>query len=74
MIEISIHTPIAELIKNYPEIKEIMLSLGFDNIANPIMLKTVGRFMTLSKGSELKDISMEHMKNVFAKHGFTLVE
>lgn len=74
MIEISIHTSISELIKTYPEIKEIMLSLGFDNIANPLMLNTVGRFMTLSKGSQLKDISIEHMKNVFAKHGFSLVE
>jgi hypothetical protein len=72
LTNISIHTSLAELIKTYPEIKEILLSLGYEKIESPLILKTVGRLMTLNKFSELNDISMEHLKNVFARHGFTL--
>ena len=41
-----------ELTEEYPEIVEILKSLGFENIANPAMLKTAGRIMTLPKGQK----------------------
>ena len=69
---ININTKIYDLVKTYPEVKDIMKSLGFDNIVNPIMLKTVGKVMTLKLGSEMKKIDLSLIKQEFLKHNFQL--
>ena len=69
---ININTKIYDLVNLYPEIKDIMKSLGFDNIINPIMLKTVGKVMTLKTGSEMKKIDLNIIKQEFLKHNFQL--
>lgn len=72
MIKININTKIHELIKQYPDIKDIMKNLGFDNIVNPVMLNTVGKIMTLKTGSEMKKIDIEIIKQEFLKHNYLL--
>ena len=69
---ININTSIYNLVNEYPEIKDIMKDLGFDNIVNPFMLNTVGRVMTIKKGSAMKDISMGTIKESFLNHNFIL--
>jgi Cu/Ag efflux pump CusA len=71
---ISVNTKIHDLIKEYPEIKDIMKSLGFDNIVNPIMLNTVGKVMTLKTGSEMKKVDMEVIRSKFLENNFQLEE
>lgn len=65
---------IFEICKENPEVIEIMKELGFDNIGNPAMLNTAGRFMTISKGAAMKNISLEHIKDVFINKGFIMIE
>ncbi len=72
MIKISVNTKIHDLIKSYPDIKEIMQSLGFDNIVNPIMLNTVGKFMTIKTGSEMKKINMDLIIQKFSEYNYEL--
>ncbi|HHU80544.1 MAG TPA: DUF1858 domain-containing protein [Acholeplasmataceae bacterium] len=69
---ININTSIHDLVKSYPEIKDIMKNLGFDNIVNPVMLNTVGRIMTIKKGSEMKNISLDKIKEAFLENNFIL--
>ncbi|WP_225999833.1 DUF1858 domain-containing protein [Paenibacillus sp. BJ-4] len=64
--------PIFNLVSRHPEVKSIMVELGFQDIAKPGMLQTAGRFMTLSKGIALKKISMETVQRTFLQHGFTI--
>ncbi|ADO54605.1 DUF1858 domain-containing protein [Paenibacillus polymyxa] len=63
---------IFNLVNRHPEVKDIMVKLGFDDIAKPGMLQTAGRFMTLSKGIALKKIGMETVQQTFMQHGFTI--
>jgi len=49
-----------------------MNNLGFDNIVNPVMLNTVGRIMTIKKGSEMKNISLDKIKEAFLENNFIL--
>ncbi|AUO05917.1 hypothetical protein NS115_07205 [Paenibacillus jamilae] len=63
---------IFNLVNRHPEVKDIMVELGFDDIAKPGMLQTAGRFMTLSKGIALKKIGMETVQQTFMQHGFTI--
>ncbi|MEK3899835.1 DUF1858 domain-containing protein [Paenibacillus sp. FSL R7-0179] len=63
-----------ELVTRHPEIVEIMVELGFRDIAKPGMLQTAGRFMTLSKGMKLKKIELETVRLAFQRHGFEIIE
>jgi len=71
---ININTTIFELVSMYPEIKDIMKSLGFDSIVNPVMLKTAGRVMTIKTGSQMKKIDINLIKERFLEHNFILEE
>lgn len=65
---------IFDLVSRYPEVTDIMVELGFRDIAKPGMLQTAGRFMTLSKGAKLKKIDVGVIKQTFLQHGFDLTE
>jgi hypothetical protein len=67
---IDLNKSLLELSREYPEIIEIMKELGFDQIAIPGMLSTVGRFMTISKGAASKGISIEKVRDVFNSKGY----
>jgi hypothetical protein len=61
-----------EIVKEHPEVMEIMKEIGFTDITKPGMLQTAGRFMTLAKGSQIKNISMDKMKEAFKSRGYEL--
>lgn len=71
-IQISSKTSIYDLVKTYPDIKEIMACLGFVDILKPGMLQSAGRIMTLQIGSKYKKIGWESIVNEFEKHGYEL--
>ena len=60
---------ILELVKEYPEIKEIMLELGFKDIVKPFALEIMGRHMTIRKGSQVKNIPMDKIIKIFEENG-----
>ena len=70
MIKISLDASIYSLIKEHNEIKEIMIELGFKDIVKTGMLQSVGRIMNLEKGSKMKDISLDIIRQKFKTHGF----
>jgi hypothetical protein len=72
MDKINLNTPILELVKKYPKIKDIMNSLGFKNITNPAMLQTAGRIITIKTGSKMMKIDLNLIKEKFLEHNFIL--
>ena len=65
---------VASLVKEYPEVAEIMANLGFTEIKNPAMLASVGRIMNLKKGSQMKKIPMEEIVRAFREKGFEITD
>ncbi|MGI6669690.1 MAG: DUF1858 domain-containing protein [Acetivibrionales bacterium] len=65
---------IYEICRDDPEIVQIMTNLGFENIANPAMLNTAGRFMTIPRGAAIKGIQMEKIKDEFTRRGYRIRE
>ncbi|NUU59259.1 DUF1858 domain-containing protein [Paenibacillus agri] len=65
---------IFELVGRHPEVMEIMVELGFHDIAKPGMLQTAGRFMTLSKGIKLKKMDPDTVKLAFEQRGFKVLK
>jgi selenophosphate synthetase-related protein len=72
--EIDINKSIFELCNEYPEIPEILSSLGFKDITKPGMISTAGRFMTLPKGAKAKGIDLEKIKQEFIRLGYEIKE
>ena len=65
---------VASLVKEYPEVVDIMADLGFSEIKNTAMLASVGRIMNLKKGSQMKKIPMEEIVRAFREKGFEITD
>lgn len=63
---------IFELCSEYPEIPEILSSIGFNDITKPGMISTAGRFMTLPKGALAKKIELDKIKKEFINRGYEI--
>ena len=69
---IDINESIEDLVTKCPEAAEVLKSLGFDQIVNPVMLKTMAKFMTLPKASKMKNIPMDIIIDAFREKGITI--
>ncbi len=65
---------IFDIVSRHPEVIDIMVELGFKDIAKPGMLQTAGRFMTLSKGIKLKKMNLDTVMLTFGRHGFEIIK
>lgn len=74
MTNLSPDRTIHDLATNVPGFKEVLIELGFDQLANPVQLNTVGRIMTLRKGSRMKGIDLSVIREALAKKGILLEE
>ena len=74
LITISFDETVYSLIEKYPDIKDIMVTAGFENITKPGMLGTVGKVMTIRKGARMKGIGLEEVKSLFLQHGYITEE
>ena len=64
---------IFEISKEYPEFLDIMYDLGFKDIKNPCFLNTVGKIITIKKGSKIKNISLDKISDTFKANGFDII-
>jgi hypothetical protein len=71
---LDLNETIQSLSKKYPEFPQIMVEVGFENIADPKMIATVGRFMTIEKGAAMKKIPLDRIREIFEAHGFIFKE
>lgn len=70
MKELDLRKTVAELVKEHPEVKEIMADLGFKDITGPIAMKFMGKVMTIPKGAAIKGIPMDKIIAAFEEKGF----
>lgn len=71
---INLNKSVNELCKEYPELPNILHDLGFVDIVKPGMLGTVGRFMTIKKGAEMKKISMNIIIDTLLQNGYEIID
>lgn len=74
MKSISLNTSIYDLVKKYPEIVEVLFTIGFKEITKPMMLNTAGRIMNLKKGARMRDIEIEVIIDALEAAGFMIME
>ena len=64
---------VAELVEEYPEVREIMAEVGFKEITNPVALIVMGRIMTIPRGAAVKGIDLAKVIAAFEEHGYTVL-
>ncbi|WP_314537497.1 DUF438 domain-containing protein, partial [uncultured Selenomonas sp.] len=64
---------VAELVEEYPEVREIMAEVGFKEITNPVALNVMGRIMTIPRGAAVKGIDLAKVIAAFEEHGYTVL-
>ena len=67
---IDLNNSLFTLVSAYPELVDLLLSLGFKDIVKPGMLQTAGRFMTIPKGAAMKKIDLGMIISVLSENGF----
>lgn len=70
--KIDLNKTVYELAKEYPEIVDIMVELGFTEIAKKPVLNSIGKMMTIPKGAKIKDIPMGDIVAALMRNGFEL--
>jgi hypothetical protein len=65
---------IYEIYSHYPQIVDILYEFGFTQIRQPMMIQTVGRYMTLRKGCEMRGFDVEELKRLLRSKGLPMEE
>lgn len=71
---IDLNKTVYELNQLNPDILEIMKEIGFEDVIKPGMVNTVGKFMTLVKGTKMKGININRIKEAFVEKGYEIIE
>lgn len=60
------------LCRENSEVADVMKELGLENITNPAVLNTAGRFITNPRGAVMKGVELGKIKEDFVKSGFVI--
>ena len=74
MKTVDFNDSLANIIKQYPELLDILYDFGFIQIKAPGMLQTAGKFMTLKMGCELRKIDVSALEDHLINLGYTVNE
>lgn len=74
MIEVHLNDKVGQIIKNVPEMKTIMIELGFDQLLDPKMLATMGKVMTLKMGAQMKGISVSQIQKLCKEYDIEILD
>ena len=69
---VDLNKTVYDLVQEFPEVKDILASLGFSKITSPMALKVMARVMTIPKGAAMMGIPMETIIRAFASRGLTV--
>ena len=64
---------VAELVEENPEVRDIMVGVGFKEITNPVALNVMGRIMTIPRGAAVKGIDLAKVIAAFEEHGYQVI-
>ncbi len=70
---ININKDIYTICEEDGNVINILKSLGFNKIVNPLMRTTAGRMVTLKQGAEKQNISLEVIEKKFREEGYEVI-
>lgn len=70
---VDIRKPVAELISQHPELKDLLIDLGFTPLANPVLLASLGKVTSLKAGSQFANIPLSKITQTLTYNGYTVI-
>lgn len=70
---IDLSKPVAETVKEHPEVKEILVDLGFKPLSKATMLNTVGKVTSIKTGAKLANISLDKIQQILEFNGYEVI-
>jgi len=70
---IDLQKSVYQLCKEDENLAPLLAEIGFTEIVRPIMLNTVGKVMTLIKGSALRSIDLNLIITKLQENGYTVI-
>lgn len=58
----------------YPQVIDILYNFGFTQIKQPMMIQTVGRYMSLKKGCDMRGFDYEELVSILRSQGLPMEE
>jgi hypothetical protein len=58
----------------YPQVIDILYNFGFTQIKQPMMIQTVGRYMSLKKGCVMRGFDYEELVCILRSQGLPMEE
>jgi hypothetical protein len=68
--QLKLSKSVYELCSEYPELLNLLATIGFKDITKPGMLSTMGRFMTIPKGAAAKKIDLNFIIQTLQENGY----
>jgi len=72
MKKLDLNQTVAQLVAEYPELKEVLAEIGFKEILQPMTLKLMGSVMTIPRGARVKGIALDDVVARLEAHGFSV--
>lgn len=70
---INLNDSVYELTRKNPEVIDILVELGFNDIKNPAIRSTMGKFMTIPKGAAMKKKDLNMIIKHFESLGYQII-
>ena len=70
--KIDLGKSVYELTREYPDLIDVMRTVGFKEITKKRMLTSVGRIMTIPKGAKIKNIPMDDVVKALGDAGYAV--
>ncbi len=74
MNTIYLEDSVYKTLQNHPEVKELLIELGFKPLSQPQMVQTVGRITSLKKGSKIAKIPLDSIIRQLELNGYIVKE
>ena len=68
--KIDLSKSVYELVREYPELAEVMAGMGFTEITKKLVLNSVGRMTTIPQGAKIKGFDLENVLKILRENGF----
>lgn len=71
---ISLNASVNAVLKEHPELLDILIDLGFTPLSNPMMRQTLGHITSLKQGCHMIHLSIETLRQTLINHGYEISE
>ena len=70
---IDLKKTVYELVREYPEVADILSEAGLKDVKIPTVLETVGKQLTIFQGTKQRGFAVEPILNALKEHGFEII-